>query len=287
MDRFVLRFAAGAAAILICAAFTTIGGTAASAAPRIPTGGSSAAQTAARVALASMRLGAPGLDKRPRGAARAGAASSVNWSGYANDHGKGTVYKMVSGTWTQPAVTCTKEDTIVAFWVGLDGFSSSSVEQDGTYAQCFEGVAHYFSWWEMYPTNSVQIVHAIHPGDTITGLVSFASGHYTLGITDATTPSASFTRTKACGAGVKCANTSAEWIAERPGLNTGLGPLAKFGSWTLTGAKVTGGVKTGTILNFPHDAIDMTDSTQTYNLATPGRLNAAGNKFSVTWNNSF
>ena len=286
MDRFVLRFAAGVAAILMCSALTTIGGTVASAEPRTAPGDASAAQSAARAALASMRLGAPGLDKRPRGATRAGA-SSVNWSGYANDHSKGTVYKMVSGTWTQPAVTCTKEDTIAAFWVGLDGFSTPSVEQDGTYAQCFEGVAHYFSWWEMYPTNSVQIVHAIHPGDVITSLVTFASGHYTLKITDATTPSASFTRTKACGPGVKCANANAEWIAERPGLNTGLGPLANFASWILTSAEVTGGVKTGTILAFPHDAIDMTDSTQTYNLATAGRLNATGNKFTVTWNNSF
>ena len=71
---------------------------------------------------------------------------STNWSGYANNNSGGNTYSNVSAHWTQPAITCpTKEEQLAAFWVGIDGYTSNTVEQAGTLAQCFEGTAHYYN----------------------------------------------------------------------------------------------------------------------------------------------
>ena len=60
---------------------------------------------------------------------------SNNWSGYADDNSTGRTYSAVSATWTQPRITCTaSEDELAGWWVGLDGFTTPTVEQDGTFA---------------------------------------------------------------------------------------------------------------------------------------------------------
>src|SRR5206468_5063815 len=56
---------------------------------------------------------------------RHGTAVSLNWAGYA---ASGTTFTDVKGTWTLPAVTCSKNQLqIASFWVGIDGFTSSNV----------------------------------------------------------------------------------------------------------------------------------------------------------------
>ena len=56
---------------------------------------------------------------------------STNWSGYADT---GSSFSKVSSSWTEPSVTCSGRATqLAAFWVGIDGYSSDSVEQDGTF----------------------------------------------------------------------------------------------------------------------------------------------------------
>lgn len=207
-----------------------------------------------------------------------------NWSGYANDHSGGLTYTSVSATWSQPGVTCPKdEDLIVVFWVGLDGFTTNTVEQDGTLAWCFRGTALYYSWWEMFPTNNIQIVGStVAPNDAITALVSFAAGNYNLKLTDTTHPANSFTKSAKCGAGQKCLNQSAEWIVETPGGTRGLWPWPNFGTWKLANAKVTAGKTHGVIDSFPDDEITIVD-TDSNSLATTGALNAAGNAFADAW----
>src|SRR5690348_15176351 len=57
--------------------------------------------------------------------------TSTNWSGYAVQ-GAGT-YTSVTSTWKQPAVDCTKTPRgFSAFWVGLDGDGTNTVEQTGS-----------------------------------------------------------------------------------------------------------------------------------------------------------
>ena len=66
------------------------------------------------------------------------SVSSFNWAGYAIKEAKDTVTS-VRGSWTQQAITCPSATTLeaAAFWVGIDGFSSKTVEQTGTLALCY------------------------------------------------------------------------------------------------------------------------------------------------------
>lgn len=210
---------------------------------------------------------------------------SGNWSGYGDDNTSGTTYTKVSGTWTEPTLTCPADENRVAvFWVGVDGFSDSTVEQDGTLAECFEGSQFDYTWWEMYPTNNIQIAgSSVLPGDHVVSSVSFARSKYTLKVTDSTHSANSFSTAQSCGSGLTCENSSAEWIGEAPGFSRGEAPLPDFGGWKVTAAKVTGSGTAGVISSFPDDAITMQGSFGE-NLAKPGNLNSAGNSFTDNWN---
>jgi Peptidase A4 family len=190
----------------------------------------------------------------------------------------------VAASWTQPKVSCpSKQDELVVWWVGLDGFSNSKVEQDGTFAYCHQGAATYYSWWEMYPTNDIQLVGStVAPGDLITSSVSFASGTFTLAVTDATGPANSFSQKAKCGTPGTCTRTSAEWIVETPATTRGLAPWPNFGTWTVSGAQVTGGGVAGVITSFPRDQITIINNNS-QNLAGTGALNATGDGFKDTW----
>jgi len=111
---------------------------------------------------------------------------SYNWAGYANVSTTAGAFTKVSGAWGVPAVTCTSEDRITSEWVGLDGFSTDTVEQDGTSSQCFEGVALYYSWYEMYPAGTVEVGTTVAPGDSISASVTRSGTSYTLKLTDST-----------------------------------------------------------------------------------------------------
>ncbi len=203
---------------------------------------------------------------------------STNWSGYADT---GSNFSSVTGSWTEPrAVSCGFTESLAAFWVGIDGYNSSSVEQDGTLIECYFGTAYQFTWWEMYPTNSIQTVgSSLAAGDQITASVVRSGANYTLSVTDSTHPANSFTTTQSCSS---CANTSAEWIAEAPSSSTGVLPLTNFGTWTESGATVNEGGTNGVISSFTDDEITMIDSANQVK-AQPGALNGGGNGFSVTW----
>jgi hypothetical protein len=53
---------------------------------------------------------------------------------------------VASASWAQPAITCpNKTPGEVAFWVGIDGYTTSTVEHAGTLAGCKAGKAPYSS----------------------------------------------------------------------------------------------------------------------------------------------
>ena len=204
--------------------------------------------------------------------------TSTNWAGYADT---GSSFSKVSASWTEPSATCSgTSEQLAAFWVGIDGFSSSSVEQDGTIIECDRGQLFQFTWWEMYPTNAIQVVgETLAAGDKITSTVTRSGTSYTLTVTDATHTANSFTKTETCS---NCANTSAEWIAEAPSSGSSIVPLANFGSWTASSASVTEGSTAGTISSFTDDQLTMIDSSNRTKAAT-GALSSGGNSFPVTW----
>jgi hypothetical protein len=207
---------------------------------------------------------------------------STNWAGYA-DTGSG--FSKISSSWTEPSPSCggTSGDLLAAFWVGIDGYNSSSVEQDGTMIECYYGTAYQYSWWEMYPSNSVQIVgQTVASGDKIAASVVRSGSTYTLKVTDSTHPANSLTETETASG---LSNSSAEWIAEAPSGSTGVYPLAHFSVWTAGSDSVTQGSTTGTISSFPDDEITMVDGSGNVE-AQPGPLNSSGNSFTVTWKRS-
>lgn len=63
------------------------------------------------------------------------SVSSSNWAGYATTGASGSLTS-VSASWTQATANCVAGSQYGAFWVGLDGYASKTVEQIGTEADC-------------------------------------------------------------------------------------------------------------------------------------------------------
>jgi Peptidase A4 family len=280
MQRRIPRLLAGSlAACLPALGLLVAAGPAAGATTTAPPG--------ARAALRQLTVGQHPANQRAGGhTAEIGGLTrvkSLNWSGYADDHSAGNTYATATGSWKEPKVSCTSKTSYAAFWAGIDGYSSSSVEQDGTLAQCYHGAAYYYTWWEMYPANAIQVAgSSVRPGDAISASVVRSGTSFTLKVTDATHPANSFSTTQTCSA---CANSSAEWIAEAPSSGGRILPLANFGSWTESGATVKSGSVSGVISTFPDDQLTMVDKAGTIK-AQPGALNGGGNGFTVTWKHS-
>jgi len=220
------------------------------------------------------------------GPIRSTTAGSYNWSGYADTSTTDGAFTRVAGTWSTPSVKCSAEDQITSEWVGLDGWTSSTVEQDGTIDWCFEGTANYYTWYEMYPAGTIEVGTTLAPGDKIAASVSVSKGStYTLKLTDTTHTANSFTETATC-APTTCLDTSAEWIAERPSFSIGIAPLADYHSWNQgSGTAIESGVS-GTISSFGPIEVTMVDATDSYNLSTPSAL-TGGKQFTTTWDNSY
>jgi hypothetical protein len=218
---------------------------------------------------------------------------STNWSGYAVETSSNAPFGQATGSWTEPsAVSCPRRgSTYSSFWVGLDGYSSNSVEQLGTDTDCSSGRPQYYAWYEMYPNPSYLIPHTVRPGDTVTATVSNTSaGSYTLSLTDVQ-QKWTFTTVQTG----TYANASAEWVAESPSLcsksSCTLAQLTDFGTVSFSGAKAaTTGESPSPVSSFttnggPHDIVMVTSSGTTIR-ALPGALNFAGTGFSDTWHHS-
>jgi hypothetical protein len=202
-----------------------------------------------------------------------GHGTSTNWSGYAVD---GTGATNVVGTWTEPAVSCAPgENSWSAPWVGIDGDTSKTVEQTGTESDCENGTPVYDAWWEMYPKNPVQIPMPVHPGDSMTGQVTYqTSGSFILTLTDNTTH-ATFSTTQMSK---KARRTSVEWIMEGPSSSL----LSDFGTVPFSSASATISGQTGSLGSFANaDPITMI-SQQGVTRAVPSTV-SGGSSFGVTW----
>jgi len=150
--------------------------------------------------------------------------TSSNWSGYAVTSANGSVTD-VKGSWVVPSVNCGGTPTAYAsFWVGIDGYSSNTVEQIGTDSDCQGGSGVYYAWFEFYPHPSFNVNSlAIKPGDVISAEVTYTNGRFTVSLTDKTTGQSFSTSTKVNSA----KRSSAEWIIEAPS-GGGVLPLADF-----------------------------------------------------------
>jgi hypothetical protein len=117
-------------------------------------------------------------------AAAATAITSANWAGYA---AHSATYTSVTATWVQPKMTCGTSGYAQAFWTGLDGYSSASIEQAGTGAGCSGSSPEYYAWYDLYPADPVYLSKTVNAGDSVTSTVSATTKDvFTITIYDAT-----------------------------------------------------------------------------------------------------
>jgi len=213
--------------------------------------------------------------------------TSTNWAGYAVETSLAKPQSAVTdvkGSWTVPAADCSVTPTAYSsFWIGIDGYSSNTVEQIGTDSDCSSGKPQYYAWYEMYPKFPSNLRMTVKPGDVMTAEVKYnANGKFLLTITDTTT-GASFSTTQN---GKSAKRSSAEWIAEAPS-SGGVLPLADFGTAQFQGASATLNGHTGTIsdTSWQKDALTMATSSGVTK-ALPSSLSPDGSAFSVTWQHS-
>ncbi|MGW1073117.1 G1 family glutamic endopeptidase [Streptomyces sp. NPDC002537] len=143
--------------------------------------------TAAAVVLlagvsAPAGIGAAGATT-PHYGPQAGHLRDSNWGGYV---AQGS-FSTITGSWTEPHVTCNSTNDLFAPWVGIDGYGSQSVEQTGVQTDCSSGSPVLSAWYEMYPAAPVYWNDPVSEGDNFTGSVTTdGSGTYTLTLTDNT-----------------------------------------------------------------------------------------------------
>jgi hypothetical protein len=219
--------------------------------------------------------------------------TSSNWSGYA-DMGSG--FSAVNGNWTVPTLSCTSAASYSSQWIGIDGATSSTVEQDGSEADCSGGAASYDAWYEMYGDsavnngNEVELApssYPVYPGDGMTAAVSVVNNVWTLAISDAGSAAHSHNWQYSTNINyVGPAQSSAEWIVERPEIcyiffGCSLTTLANFGSVTFTNASATDNGTTGPISATSYVGVEMVNGSTP--IAVPGALDPTGTIFTDTY----
>ncbi|GGU66209.1 hypothetical protein GCM10010211_34360 [Streptomyces albospinus] len=150
-------------------------------------GRSRAATATAAVLLLTAALAPAGVGTSTAGAHGYGPQSprlqDSNWGGYV---AQGS-FSTITGSWTEPHVTCTSANDLFAPWVGIDGYGSQSVEQAGVQTDCSSGSPVLSAWYEMYPAAPVYWNDPVSEGDSITAsVVSNGGGSYTLTLSDTT-----------------------------------------------------------------------------------------------------
>jgi hypothetical protein len=211
--------------------------------------------------------------------------SSGNWAGYAvanrlNAPSSGVVSE-VKATWTVPSVSASDSArTYSSIWVGIDGYSDTTVEQTGTEQDVTPDGPVYYAWFEMYPKFGYRIGNfPVEPGDVISAEVRYVGNNrFRLSISNLT-KNVTFATTQRN----KAKRQSAEWIVEAP-YSHGTLPLADFDTMTLTDCSATLSGQTGSITDpsWQFDAITMADPSGAVK-AEPFGLSADGASFSVTW----
>lgn len=154
---------------------------------------------------------------------------SGNWSGYVLTGNGSPPFIEAAGVWYVPDIGTQFRSTqytppLVGYsseWVGMDGYNSNDVIQDGTEADFYGGSAHYAAWWEVFPAPETKITNvSIHAGDLISAysekvvVNGKVSGKFYLANLS-TRQSFSLSHP----ASATFFGTSAEWIFERPSVN--------------------------------------------------------------------
>jgi len=192
------------------------------------------------------------------------STSFLNWSGFAV-YQDGRVldpvplkpYVVVSGEWVVPSVTGepnVQDDS--AFWVGMDGFNTGDVLQDGTEQQAFSiniigvqfSITSYYGWAEFFPLYEQRITNfTVRPGDHMLGVVWMADSAGTPSVSGTTGICYLQNLTTGIGTfsyiapppGTVFTGSTAEWIMERPTVNGAFTDLSDYSAASMFNAYAT------------------------------------------------
>jgi hypothetical protein len=217
------------------------------------------------------------------------SGATPQWSGYVDT---GQTFSSVSANWVVPTVTCLPGDNSGALeWVGINGYGTPTVEQDGTSTGCVNGVATYGAFYEMWGDTSlnngylISVPDPLNPGDAVSAMVSVVGDTWSFSITD-TTSNWTFATSLPDPMNVT-PNSSAEFVVERPVWCTTSSPsscapvpFTNVSSVTFTNAVVgtDSGVPSG-IPAYTNVALTLINGATT--LAIPSAVNPANQSFSV------
>jgi Peptidase A4 family len=217
---------------------------------------------------------------------------STNWAGYVALTGNSTTsFKAVTADFTVPSVNCSVVGTSDAFayhWVGLDGWTDSTVEQDGVADFCEGGTAFYYAWWETFP-GGINLTTALNPGDQVTATVTYTGGNYVMEVTDITQGTVVVNVTEPCNSGSTCHRSSAEAITEgypsSPWVGTADYGRSLYNAVQVTNqAGTTGGIGSSTWKDGEVEAVNGSDITslpaRLYTTGTGTRMRSA---FEISW----
>ena len=200
---------------------------------------------------------------------------STNWAGYAA-RGPWHAFRTVAARWVQPRAFCGPLHTYSAFWVGLDGFGSGTVEQVGTSVDCSSGRPVSYAWYEMYPQLPHFLPVPVWAGNHIAASVTHTrNGRFALFLRNLSTGRHALVMQEMPYARL----ASAEVIAEAPlaGSRRSVLPLANFRQVSFTNAIANGRVMSA----FHPVRLMMMAGRSVVKAQTSDMLRGTG--FSVTW----
>jgi hypothetical protein len=178
-----------------------------------------------------------------------GAGSSNNWSGYViTTPATASKYAWIYGEWNVPRAYAESgfySSDHSTMWVGIDGWGTPDVVQDGTDQDTVTAfwiqTSSYDAWTEWYPLSSQTVSNfPVNPGDDmhVWTWTRDASGNWSANATvgwfymwNATQNVYSYTSTTA-PSGTTFNGHTAEWVMERPTVNGSLATLAQYASPT-------------------------------------------------------
>jgi len=167
-------------------------------------------------------------------------ATTPNWSGVVATNTP-AAFSDVVGQWSVPGVS-TNGNLGAGYssaWVGIDGFGTGDVVQDGTESDAFDdyffSYASYYAWYEFYPDYAHALSNVpVSPGDSVFAISTtyvdnngYVNGSYYFYDVSAGTGTVA---SELIPAGAPYSGSSAEWIVERPTVGGGLSPMPDYGS---------------------------------------------------------
>jgi hypothetical protein len=179
--------------------------------------------------------------------------TSNNWSGYViTNPGSASKYEWIFGQWSVPRAYAESgfySSDHSSFWVGIDGWGSPDVVQDGTDSDTLTvfwvQTSSYGAWTEWYPLSSQGVSNfPVNPGDVIHAWTWLRDGNGnwsnspTVGwfyMWNETENAYVYTSTNV-PSGTTFNGHAAEWVLERPTVSGSVSTLANYSWAQLTGA---------------------------------------------------